>query len=211
MSRNGKSGLFLIENLYKLNWRPDAIYQIGIGIRHDEIKIMHYVWPTAKIIGFEPHPHTCKKLKGDYPGKFYEMAVGDFCGQIDLYNRGPHKDGSSIFRRPDRPDGKELAVNNVSIKTLDELFGLPIDLHVLLWLDCEGSELKVLQGGKEFLEGVEVVIVEMTTEKMPEGWCTPIEVHGCLEDYGFVCISKHKQKKNSTQYDAIYVKKSLIK
>lgn len=207
MNHNEKVGSKFVEIANELQWKPDIIYQIGVGRGDIEIRPMQKAWPNLKFIGCEPHPLTFSRLEKTYPGKLYEIAVGNKLGTTTLYNRPTHKNGASLYQKPDGPGKNEyLCKEKVYITTLDGWFKKPVAMKVLLWMDCEGSELDVLKGGTEFLKGVDVVNLEMSQNPPAEGWCNSEDVHDCLIKNRFILHKKHSFRENNEQYDAVYIK-----
>jgi len=194
-----------------LGWRADQMFQVGIGHYHEEVDVLVQEWPGLEVHGCEPHPGILSEIKanGSYPGMVYPVALSDRPGTATLHVKTRHADGSSLNLHY---DGSKTKMQSVAVDTMDRLF-LPLVKpgRVLLWLDCEGSELKVLDGGEEFLKLVQVVNVEITGNPPGLGWCSPAEVHWKLDSRGFVRQWIHTQRIHEGQYDAIYVRPALFK
>jgi len=193
-----------------LHWRADTIYQVGIGMYHQEVDVLREEWPGVAIVGFEANPHIVKSVQKRYPGTIFPMAVVNKVGSIGLHSKKRHKDGSSIHKLNVEHDG-DLNIDEVSASTLDAMFpDGPVGNRVLLWLDCEGSELSALKGAVHFVEKVEVINVEMTSNPQAElTWCKPVDVHTWLRKHGFWLQWTHSNRSSSGQYDAIYVREHL--
>lgn len=196
-----------------LSWKPDAVFQVGVGVHCEEIAVMHEEWPDAKFVGMEPHPDVVKEVKSRYPGDLYECAVGDSYGKRTLHGKKRHKDGSSLYPHVDQKKREEIVDFEVTVVTLDYLFPDPKSYgeRILLWLDCEGAELIALQGGANFVGSVDVVNVEMTGVPMGVGWASPSEIHGWLTERGFRRQYIHTQRAFCGQYDGIYVRPRLFR
>lgn len=205
-----RSGLAVAQIVGHLKWVPDAIYQVGIGNHHEEADIFAKGWDGANIFGCEPHPEIYKDIKDKYPGKLYQCAIGNQIGKAVLYSKNKHKDGSSLFPHDCKKEDEIYKEINVSITTLDSLFGRSIGERTLLWLDCEGNELDVLRGGKDFICDVDVINVEMTSNPPSGCWCSPVSVHRWLMENGFLLQWTHTNRLHQGQYDSIYVKKHLF-
>jgi hypothetical protein len=137
----------------------------------------------------------------------------DYVGEGDLWTKPNHKDGSSFCKLTHKGTWSE----RVAVTTLDDLWLNQITAEaskrILLWIDCEGSELQALRGGTEFLKRVHVINIEMTgrpptTE--PEKWSDPVEVHQYLKESGFYRLHIHTHRTNDGQCDSIYVRKELF-
>ncbi len=209
-----RSGTAICNYMELLEWVPDIVVQVGIGLQSKEVDVMAESWPKTRFMGFEPHPSIVKSLKnGGYPGLIFECAIGDKQGKAILYAKNRHKDGSSLFPHSHHREGQKYPEIEVSVYTLDHVFYrelLGFD-EVLLWIDCEGSELAVLRGGEKFLESVEVVNVEMTSKPRGEGWAKPFDVHEFLNDHGLFRTWTHTHRSCRGQYDAIYVRPKLFR
>jgi FkbM family methyltransferase len=191
-----------------LGWKADLCVQVGIGSFHQEIDVLHEEWPSCRFIGFEPHPGIVSEIerKGDYPGTVIKAAISNRQGTATLYLKNHHSDGSSLHSIDDSKR------EEVSVTTLDSvtLPGMYRKEHILLWIDCEGSELAALQGGYGFCKYVEFINVECTAKPYYAGWADPREIHKLLIAYGFVRQHVHTHRMSAGQYDAIYVKKHLF-
>ena len=191
-----------------LGWKADVIYQVGIGIRHEEMDVLMEEWgPDLKIIGVEPHPEM--DFTDSYPGVVHKVALSNYEGTAKLFSKKRHKDGSSLHPHNERDDEQYKAIG-VPVTTLDLLFPCIEPGRILLWLDCEGSELAVMQGGAVFLKHVDVVNIEMTARPPGVGWATPVQMHQYLVGAGFWCIHIHTQRIDSGQNDAVYVRPKLF-
>lgn len=206
-----RSGMAFAGMAEILGWRPDYLVQVGIGEYFQEVDVLKETWPKLEIIGFEPHPHAFKMASNYYPGMLFNVAISNYVGESKLYVKKKHKDGSSLF--PHIANKREsYGEVNVKVTTLDHyLVGRLFNGNVLLWIDCEGSELAVLEGAKEFIGSVQMVNVEVTGCPPGEGWCTPAQVHEKLVDYGFRRQWIHTHRMHCGQCDAIYVRPELWK
>ena len=190
-----------------LGWKADRIYQVGIGRYHYEIEVLKAEWPTVCIDGCEPHPEIVKELfkVGGYPGTVHGVAIGNRVGWTTLHAKPHHGDGSSLF------DLKEETKDyRVPITTLDALFPKPFKGRVLLWLDCEGSELAALEGGENMLKHVDVVNVELTANPPGANWCDMCKTDKHLVERGFFAIHIHTHRLSAGQCDVVYVKKQIF-
>lgn len=213
----GRSGMAVGQVAEKINWRADVIYQVGVGLWHQEVEILQGEWPGVEFVSFEPDPRIVKSLKKEgYPGVLYETALGDVVGEVPLYLKSRHKDGSSLYphkipgRYAEGPNATKLSTITVKITTLDILLGEPRAGRTLLWLDCEGHELAVLRGGEKFVRGIDVVNVELTGDPPGYGWCKPGDVHQWLAERDFYVQWIHTQRITGAQTDGIYVKRRLF-
>ena len=197
-----QSGCAAVKTMAALNWSPDWTVQVGIGRHHfevDEIKSAH---PNCEFHGFEPHPGTFENLT-NYPGISANCAIGDRHQNAILYSKTGHVDGSSLFKHTNA----RYTEIPVVVYPLDYLLtDIPGDSNVLLWLDCEGSELNALKGGEKLTEKVDIINVEMTGKPGGEGWGTPSAVDDWLTKRGFVLLTEHTFREYAEQSDCIYIR-----
>ncbi len=206
-----RSGIGLGGIVERLNWQPDVMVQVGVGLNHQEIDVFKEEWPGLEIVAFEPHPKVYKSIHKGFPGTLYQLALSDKDGSKSLYFRKRHKDGASFHKHKPK-EGNECESVKVSVSSLDHCFpsGPPNNKRVLLWLDCEGSELNVLKGGENFVKKVDVINVELTAKPRMETWCRTKDVHNWLISHGFIRQWLHTLRNCIGQYDAVYVKSSLF-
>jgi len=199
-----RSGVAVAGVCQRLDWIPDRIYQVGVGGHHEEIDVFIEHWPGVLVFGAEPNPRIYADIVDRYPGKLDQVAMSDFVGRTDLYQKPKHREGSSLYESI-AGGGR---VYNVPVSTLDEWWGPP-NGQVLLWLDCEGSEYNILLGGEKFVEKVDIINVEMTAS-LPEGTGTVVRMHDWLKDHGFFAQWSHTKRPYNGQHDVAYVRRNLF-
>jgi len=191
-----------------INWRADLVIQVGVGPHHEEVDVLLEEWPDVKFIGYEPHPDSCD----DYPGELRQIAITDHEGEAVLMFNKRHKNGATLLSYVGK-GAEDCRRITVKTTTLDKQFPSTLPGRVMLWLDCEGSELAVLIGGERFIECVDVVNVEMTANSslLASGWCSPGAVHTWLVEHGFWLQWIHSERVYLGQVDCVYCKKHLFR
>jgi len=205
-----RSGIAVYQVVELLEWKPTVILQVGVGQYAKEIDVFTEAWPEADLIGFEPHPDIVRRI--EYPGLIVRKALGRYIGWAKLFYDPAHIDGGSVYTDPTSGRLQEI---DVEIDTLDNYYHgtkwYREDDRVLLWLDCEGSELDVLVGGETSIEQVQMINVELTGKVSRPGWPDPIIVNRWLLGHGFLLQFVHTQRIAIGQYDAIYVRPELFR
>ena len=206
-----RSGVALYNVANLLDWSPTVIFQVGIGRYCKEVEVFREAWPEADLVGFEPHPEIVYQI--DYPGLLMRKALGQREGKARLFWNPGHLDGASIHKDATQEHLEEI---DVEIDTLDgydrKVAWRRSTDRVLLWLDCEGSELDVLIGGeKKFIQQVDVINIELTGKPPNPDWPEPTAVNRWLLDHGFLLQYVHTQRTSSGQVDAIYVRPELFR
>ena len=191
-----------------LDWKPAEIWQVGVGIHHEEMEVLRQEWnmPKEKIIGYEANYDVYRAIRDTYPGILFNKALSNYIGESTLVFSPRHSDGSTLKGL----DNQMTIEQPVSVSTLDAVGETQVEPGALLWLDCEGSELDVLRGGHEFLKSVDVVNVEVTGHPFGTGWCKPVDVYLFLKQIGFQLQHIHTQRTTAGQFDAVFVRPHLF-
>jgi len=204
-----RSGIAVVGVSINLGWRPDYIYQVGVGGRYEEIDVFVEEWPDVKILGVEPHPKTYRDIEKKYPGILNNVAFGSSGGEGVLHSKRRHRDGSTLKSVMAKED-EHIVSFPVRVAKMDDFWPMPPPgKKSLLWLDCEGSELEVLRGGREFVKGIDVVNIEMTSN-CPEDWPTTVEIDDWMISNGFFAQWSHTKRPHQGQHDVAYVRPCLF-
>jgi hypothetical protein len=120
------------------------------------------------------------------------------------------KNGCSLFAPNPETQHDKVEVNLI---TLDKIFiNQSKKRDTLLWLDCEGSELDSLIGGKSFVDDrVMMINIEMTGVPRGRDWCKPIDTYRCLREYGFLQCYTHTHRTSIGQFDCVFVRPEIFK
>lgn len=123
---------------------------IGANKGLSTVAIAKNVRPRGRVFAFEPVPEYHKNLETNLAGnnvdnvRTYQFALGGQNGRIDYYKNGG---GSGIVPQ----EGAEKL--SVEVVTLDHFADKEkLKTIDLISMDCEGSELMVMEGGKQILQ-----------------------------------------------------------
>jgi len=160
-------------------------------------------FPMADIHCFEPVPDVCEILKNcakKYPNiHVYNCAVGDISGKIQFYRndytpassvmaiQGDQKDHNRMKCGADRT--KTIEVDMYKIDDLAPTFAVNIEKPVLLKLDVQGYEKKVLQGAVKTLECIDYIVLEASFVKLYENQPLFDELHAMLHGIDFELLA----------------------
>jgi FkbM family methyltransferase len=152
------------------------------------------LFPGAAIYAFEPLPDSMGRLKHHtrtLPGiQVYPLALGEKPGKATLHVN-TYSLSSSLLplgaaHRSFFPEARESNAITVEISTLDAVFNkVELASPVLLKLDVQGYETKVLAGGTETLRRVDHVILETSFKPLYEGERLFMEIARLMKGYGF--------------------------
>lgn len=201
-----RSGNAVTQYLTAISFVPKQVLMAGVGGHHEEVEVMREIWPEMELYGWEPNKATFEGLRDSFPGFLKNKALWSSRKELVIYARDNWKDGTSVFE-PKPEDHKGWKKHTVLSEPLDGV-ALPMDTgrNMLLWLDCEGSELEVLRGGTELVHScVGAINVELTCRPRQQGWPTPDVVHEWLTAHQFYHAWTHTIRPSIGQFDAIYV------
>jgi FkbM family methyltransferase len=174
-----------------------VIFEIGCNDGLDSEKFIK-LFPDAEIHCFEPEPRAIKQFRdriNDPRCHLYEFALGAKDGISEFYQSSGTKKGaikkdwdfSGSLNRPTghldySPWVKFKTQIEVQVRTLDG-FCWPQDLIDLIWMDVQGGERNVIQGGVETLKRTRYIYTEFGHWKKPlyEGQMT---LEGTIKELG---------------------------
>lgn len=161
-------------------------------------KQLRYIGYSGRIISFEPSSGAYTALQqasgGDRLWEVHKLAVGNEEGE-KLFNIANSTVCNSFLPMLDSykvhvPGTEILGQETVGVCRLDGFLGsvFPED-RVWVKLDVEGHELAAIAGAQKLLARVDLVEIEMATERLLEGEPLFFEVAPALYKLGFRLIS----------------------
>lgn len=157
-------------------------------------RTVHALLPHASIYAFEPQADCFEVIRQGFAGApnlhAVQTAVGDEDGEI-TFHRNEFSQSSSILELTDThkdafPWAQESCEIQVPIHRLDTLQS-DIDLTsaVLIKIDVQGYEDRVLRGGEQVVRQADFVLIETAFEQLYEGEATFDAVYEIMLGYGF--------------------------
>lgn len=149
----------------------------------------------GKIISFEPvksvYNELKKKAEKNSLWECYNYGLGD--NDVDLeINISQNTFSSSILKiMPQHvnsaPESKVINKEKICVKKLDSIFNSIVneEENVLLKIDVQGFEKKVLDGAKESLKKIKGIQIEMSIEELYSGEMLYKDMISLLNSYGF--------------------------
>ncbi len=211
-----------IEN-NKFNWLKkynlSNIIDIGANIGSFTLFI-HKIFPDAKIYAFEPLKDCYEILKLKEENiktlKTYNIALGDKKGSSSI-KRSSFLPSSSILEMGEThknafPHTKAMTIEKIEIDTLDNILNSEnLENGILVKIDVQGFEKKVLLGAQKTLLNIKLIIVELSFEELYIGSARFDEIYNMLKNLGFDYSGSWAQLNNPIngkpmQQDAIFIK-----
>jgi len=146
-------------------FRPDVILDVGSNIGAS-ILYFHQVYPTARIVGFEPHPDTFAVLQknvGSLPQvSILNCGLGNTNTQITVPEESINY-GAFSTSEGKRSHRQDRGVVQCEIRRLDHVLSeLGIKQVDLIKIDCEGAEAAVFDGlSPEILQRCQWIVGEL--------------------------------------------------
>lgn len=176
--------------------------------------------PEAFIHAFEPLEDDYRRLQQrsarDRLFKAHNIALGD-ANQKVPFNQNQFSPSSSFLElgevhRANYPFARRIEQVEVEMRRLDDV-ALELDLvqEILVKLDVQGFEDRVIRGGEAVLRKTRVVITEVSFQALYKGQPLFGDIHGQLSDLGFAQHGFLEQVRSTADdqvlsADAIYVR-----
>lgn len=178
----------------------------------------------GKIISFEPvksvYNELKKKVEKSSLWECYNYGLGD--NDVDLeINISQNTFSSSVLNiMPQHidsaPESKVVNKEKICVKKLDSIFNSIVNEgeNVLLKIDVQGFEKKVLDGAKESLKKIKGIQIEMSIEELYSGEMLYKDMISLLDSYGFNLHSLengfYNQKTGKLlQVDGVFFRESI--
>lgn len=199
---------------------PEIATIFDVGANQGQFAIASNIYyPKATIYSFEPVPDIFRNLERNTKNinniHCINYALGATEGEIDFYsNNHSHASSALIvsdFQKAVIPETLKTKQIKVDVNTLDKITTtLNIQSPILLKMDVQGFEKKVLEGAINFINKVDYLLFEASFISMYDGEALFEEMHTIVKDLGFELIAPtgFLQSKNLQvlQMDMLYKK-----
>ena len=157
--------------------KPATVLDVGANVGQFSVAASHLL-PEALIYPVEPDPATAARLRKNLTSRIAAnvivSAVGERIGTVD-FQVNADSQVSSILplgngRKEAFPESNVQRTMVVPLTTLDELFGgklLPSP--ILLKIDVQGYEDRVIAGAADLLQHIRWVVLEMSFARLYDG------------------------------------------
>ena len=162
------------------------------------VKNIVKIFPNANIYAFEPVPIACGKLKkwADKQNgkvKVYQLALGDEDRKLEMNLHKMFSAASSFLPTTELSKSKYPMTQKqekilVSQKKLDDLLReneQDLISDILIKLDVQGYEDKVIKGGYQTFKRASACIVEISLDKLYQGQANFKAIFSLLSNLGY--------------------------
>jgi FkbM family methyltransferase len=176
--------------------------------------------PDAAVISFEPLPASFRQLESsmrDVAGfRAFNYALGESEAVLEMHHNDYSQSSSLLpmadLHREAFPETARETIETVEVRRLDDvLAGIALEPGVLVKIDVQGYEDKVIAGGEQTISRAKALIIEVSFQKLYEGQPLFHDIYQSLTDRGFTFMGHLYQLLNPTdgsilQADALFVK-----
>ncbi|MEK7845950.1 MAG: FkbM family methyltransferase [Nitrospinota bacterium] len=201
---------------------------IDVGANNGQFaKIATDIFPEARIYCFEPLPEPYKELeewiekqKNDKVTS-HNLAVGKIDGTLEMFYHVEHNSSSSVLKTTKISEEvysftqKQVPIRVKSI-TLDnwvKSLSKPLAPEILIKLDVQGYEDRVIMGGKELFGMAKACILEVCLDRLYEEQATLKDISLLLYDLAYHYAGNLNQiyadDGHVIYIDAVFVKQDL--
>lgn len=171
--------------------------------------------PDAFMYSFEPlkdcYDTLVETFKDDKNFKAFHMALGDANEEVTMH-RSAYSPSSSILKMAQShkelyPYTKKSSDEKITVRRLDDLKELNpnnLEKEILVKIDTQGFEDRVIRGGTEFLKHVKVMIIETSFVTLYEKQVLFADIYKMLTDLGFVYKGSLHKKFNAKNGGNLY-------
>jgi FkbM family methyltransferase len=160
----------------------------------------------------EVHESTLKNLTTGKDDEYLITALGDEEREVTFYTRKdkPHTEGNSYYKEVNYWDVPHLVLESKrKLQRLDDLFTEDTKFE-LIKIDTQGSELDILQGGKNLVSKSSAVILEVSYVEYNLGSPLAKEVIDYMKRLGFnIYLEIGEHYSNELQWKDTIVQKDL--
>jgi FkbM family methyltransferase len=174
--------------------------------------------PNAQIYAFEPLPSPYSRLvtlmSGDPGFTASQIALGQSNEQIEM-RENHFTQSSSVLPMGDRhksefPFTSKMEARAVEVRRLDDL-GLQLEDNILIKIDVQGFEDRVIRGGEETIRKALFIITEVSFTSLYEGQPLFAQIYDQLRGLGFTYHGELHQLRSPhnglpLQADALFVR-----
>jgi FkbM family methyltransferase len=197
------------------------VFDIGANVGRFTTMI-HKILPEASIYAFEPlkdcYEQLVTRVKCSSKMQAFNYALGDEDNEAEIH-RSDYLPSSSILPMGDLhkrafPFTKEETKERITVRRLDGIAkDLELSENILIKIDVQGFEDKVILGGKQLISKAKILIVETNFETLYERQPLFDSIYDMLKQMGFSYKGNLDQLLNPIdgrvlQADSIFIKES---
>lgn len=156
---------------------------IDVGANQGQFaRMMSDFFPRAELYCFEPLEEPFRQLSAWAQAQnsrvhCFQLALGEHEGEMEMHLHEQHTPSSSLLAATDTcrrlyPQTQAERMTHIQVSTLDQALEDTLDYmaqEILLKLDVQGFEDRVLRGGTRVLSQCQAVVLEVSLDPLYEG------------------------------------------
>lgn len=176
--------------------------------------------PAATVLSFEPLPDSFARLEHAMRGvagfRAFNCALGEAEGELEIHHSDYAQSSSLLpmtnLHRAAFPETAGERIERVKVRRLDDvLAGIDVEPELLVKIDVQGYEDKVLAGGEQTLALARALIIEVSFKELYEGQPLFDDIYRQLTSRGFSIMGHLYQVLNPAdgcvlQADALFIR-----
>lgn len=181
---------------------------------------IHGLLPDAQIYSFEPLASCFEELKRGMKNvqnfQCFNYALGNENGKHTIYHN-EFSDSSSLLpmeqiHKDAFPFAQNVKEETIEIRRLDDIAdSLELKDNLLIKIDVQGFEDKVIEGGEKTIKRAKILIVETSFEPLYRGQLLFDGIYSMLKSQGFVFKGCEESLRNPQdgcllQCDSIFIR-----
>ncbi|MDD5059018.1 MAG: FkbM family methyltransferase [Sideroxydans sp.] len=187
------ASFLIISRLKKAKVLPKTVIDVGANVGQFAVAASR-LFKEAQIYSIEPDPITAELLRKNTSHEsnvsISVVALGESIGEAKFYVNRDSQVSSLLPLGEDRissfPGSVVERELKVPISTLDTLFLVKeLEAPILLKIDVQGFEDRVIRGGEGFLKVVEWVLIEVSFANLYQGERDFQSIQSLLKGNGF--------------------------
>lgn len=157
-------------------------------------RMMKELLPDATVLSFEPLPDSFRRLEDSMRGvagfRAFNCALGAEEAELEIH-RSDYAQSSSLLpmtnlHREAFPETAGERMETVRVRRLDDaLAGINIEPELLIKIDVQGYEERVIAGGERTLSQARALIIEVSFRELYEGQPLFDDIYRLLRARGF--------------------------
>lgn len=187
------SSYLIVNRLKLIGVKPMTVIDVGANVGQFAIAA-HKLFDEVSVLSIEANDEILADLKKNTLGlervEVISTAVGDYDGKANFFINSDSQVSSLLELGSDRkslfPESIVLNNKNIPIVKIDSLLKQRVlEEPILLKLDVQGAEEKVLIGAELFLMKIKWVLVEISFLDLYQDEATFDNIHGKMKAKGF--------------------------
>ena len=179
------------------HYQIETVLDVGANVGKYGVELRSLGF-EGEIISFEPLSEAFSKLKekaeqdDHWNALNYALGSKDETAEINIASNSLSSSLRDMLpsHLNSAPESKDIGKETIKVKKLDSVFEeiCPDQEHVLLKIDTQGFEKKVIDGAEASLETIDTVQLEMSLTPLYKGETLFVDMLNLLKDKGYSLV-----------------------